>query len=177
MQIRRVIPCLALAVTMAGALANSASAELAAGRAQPAEAAAFASSAKGDNWIAANLFEQARAANDSAANRFNLAVAYESTGRAADAATLYRAILRRPSSHAASNFLIADRDGGAARLAMASDARRNLIRIDARRGQPASADFGVGASASAFVGGPSSGRVSNADARRLDGAARSASGE
>jgi hypothetical protein len=62
-------------------------------------------------------------------------------------------------------------------LAMTHYARLHLARIDARHGEPTPAGFEVGASASAFVGGPTSGRVSNVQARRLDEAARSASGE
>jgi hypothetical protein len=176
MQLRRAIPCLALAVLMAGVVANGASAEHASRHSDNPETAAFASSAKGDNWIAANLFEQALAANDSLANRFNLAVAYESTGRASEAASLYRTVLRTPSDQTGRTLITADRNE-APSAAMAQYSREHLTRIDARFGEPAPAGFEVGASASAFVGGPASGRVSNADARRLDEDARSASGE
>lgn len=177
MQFQKAISCTALAALMVGLFANSAAAQFASGPARRSEAAAFASSAKGDNWMATNLFEQARAANDSAANRFNLAVAYEITGRASDAASLYRAVLGTHPLPAAATALNTDQNDDAPSMAMNLYARRHLDRIDARHGQPAPAGFEVRASASAFVGGPSSGRVSNSQAHRLDDAARSAIGE
>lgn len=173
----RAISCATLAALMAGALGASASAEAATGSRQQSRAGALASFARGDNWMAANLFEQARAGNDSQANRFDLAVAYENTGRASEAASLYRAVLRAPSAQAGPSLSNAHQSLPAPSRTMADDAQRRLARIDARHGAPAAAEFDIGASASAFVGGPSSGRVSDAAARRLDQAARSANAE
>src|SRR4051812_22033205 len=59
MPIQRAVSTAALAVLMSAAVANAASARLANFPSQRAETAAFAASAKGDNWIATNLFEQA----------------------------------------------------------------------------------------------------------------------
>lgn len=149
-----------------------------AGNSQRAEGAGQASSARGDNWTAANQFEQARAGYDSPLNRFNLAAAYESTGRSLEAAALYRTVLVDGRfTTIVVNRLNADTGGANSKVNLAEEARRRLAVIEARKGQLPPPEFVVGASASPFVGGPSSGRVTDADALRLDEAARTASEE
>ncbi len=54
---------------------------------------ARASLAWGDRWTSANLFEKANAGHSTVISRFNLATAYQRTGRGDEAAALYRGLL------------------------------------------------------------------------------------
>jgi hypothetical protein len=158
-----------------GAPANGGSAD---GASQRAERAAFASSGRGDNWIATNQFERAQAGYDSPRNRFNLAAAYESTGRPLEAAALYRTVLvdGRFTTIVISRPNVGGR-GADSKVNLADEARRRLAIIDARLGELAPPDHVPGASASAFIGGPSSGRVTDSEALRLDEEARNSNEE
>ncbi|MET0272675.1 MAG: hypothetical protein ABW360_06760 [Phenylobacterium sp.] len=53
----------------------------------------LSSMAWGDKWTATNLFEEAAKKTGTIQNRFNLATGYQETGRLAEAAVLYRALL------------------------------------------------------------------------------------
>lgn len=182
-----VSPCVALLALMTSGCVARGSAKLQPGvelrgaaASDPSRAggAGLASSAKGDNWIAANQFEEARAGYDSPLNRFNLAAAYESTGRSLEAAALYRTVLvDGRQTTIVVNRLDADAGGSNSKVNLADEARRRLAVIDARQGQLAAPEFVVGASASPFVGGPAIGRVTDAQALRLDEAARTANEE
>ncbi|HEY9217205.1 MAG TPA: hypothetical protein VIO94_04090 [Phenylobacterium sp.] len=150
----------------------------AAGDTRRTESAGSVSSARGDNWTAANQFEEARAGYDSPLNRFNLAAAYESTGRSLEAAALYRTVLiDGRSTSIVVDRLNADTGAANAQVNLAEEAKRRLAVIEARKGELAKPEFAVGASASPFVGGPASGPVTDAHARRLDEAARTANEE
>lgn len=136
-----------------------------------ARTAGVASSAAGDNWTAANLFEQARAANNSPLNRFNLASSYESTGRSAQAAVLYRSVV--PDGHylkVLTNRLNNNPNGPSVRVNLSDEALRRALLIEAqmRSKKPAVIDVSVPASESATVGGPKRGAVSDARALNLD---------
>lgn len=136
-----------------------------------ARTAGMASAAAGDNWTAANLFEQARAGNDTPLNRFNLASSYESTGRSAQAAVLYRSVI--PNGHyikVVTNRLNDNQTGPSRRVNLSQEAERRAILIEAqlRKGSTAAAVGGDPASESATVGGPKRGTVSDARALNLD---------
>jgi hypothetical protein len=142
--------------------------------------AGVASFANGDNWTAANLFEQARTGYDSPLNRFNLAAAYASTGRSAQAATLYATVVADGQYTEANTNRLTDNQGGASsRINLADEAQRRLsimkIQTAMSASAPSASDFGV--SASAHVGGPRTGRVSDARALQLDESAEFAIGE
>ena len=49
--------------------------------------------ARGDNWAATNVLKALAAKDPTPLNRFNLATAYQRTGRLAQAKTLYRGLL------------------------------------------------------------------------------------
>ena len=150
-------------------------------------AAARDSSAWGDRWTAGNLFERsldkAGPANDklTVQSRFNLAARYARTGRLAEADVLYRAVARD------GRFLwgITDPDyrHPAARLTtinVGDEAERRAILIEQRmafaQGPGAPSATAAGTPTAAIVGGPAmrAGRVSDAEARRLDDQAEAA---
>jgi hypothetical protein len=130
-----------------------------------ATAVARTSMSYGDTWTAANLFEQAAEARPTVRNRFNLARAYQDTGRTAQAAALYRGVIR---------------DGQYTRLGwntyrtFADAASDRLARIDpgyrmalAEPGAILSASE-LGTPVSATVGVSPIGRISDAEAIRRD---------
>lgn len=137
-----------------------------------AASAAMASSAAGDNWTAANLFEQARAGRNTPLNRFNLASSYESTGRSAQAAVLYRSVI--PDGHylkVLTNRLNSDQSGASLRVNLSEESLRRALVIEAqlRKGKPAPVDFSAPVvSESTTVGGPKRGTVSDTRAVSLD---------
>lgn len=137
-----------------------------------ADDAAMASSAKGDNWTAANLFEQAVTGYGSPINRFNLASSYQSTGRTAQAAALYRTVV---GDGQFTKAVIIPKDDAAnrqfIRVNLAEESQRRLGVMEtqrlAMRSGPAVA-LAAGVDASALVGGPKTGVVSDARALQLD---------
>jgi len=139
------------------------------------EGAGLASATNGDNWTAANLFERAERADSTPMNRFNLASEYQRTGRLQQAVVLYRTVV---SDGEFSHLVIlpqdGDRGGRMWRVNLAAESQRRLDVIaasSARRtmGVPTASD--LGSNASALVGGPKRGEVSDAHALRLDNAA------
>lgn len=151
----------------AHALANSSTLA----NAPAARTAGMASAAAGDNWTAANLFEQARAANNSPLNRFNLASSYESTGRSAQAAALYRSVI--PDGHylkVTTTRLNDNQTGASRRVNLSEESLRRAIIIEAelRKGAPKLVDVTAPVSESATVGGPKRGTVSDNRALNLD---------
>jgi hypothetical protein len=150
-------------------------------------AAARDSSAWGDRWTAGNLFERsldkAAPSNDklTVQSRFNVAARYERTGRLAEADALYRSVARD------GQFLwgITDPDyrNPTARLTtinVGDEAMRRAIVVERRmafaRGTGAPSATGAGTPTAAIVGGPAlrAGRISDAEARRLDDQAEAA---
>jgi hypothetical protein len=136
-----------------------------------ARTAGVASATAGDNWTAANLFEQARAGNNSPLNRFNLASSYEATGRSAQAAVLYRSVV--PDGHylkVTTNRMNDNQKGISRRVNLSEESLRRALVIEAqlRKGGPAAVDLGAPVSESATVGGPKRGVVSDARALNLD---------
>lgn len=137
-----------------------------------ADDAAMASAAKGDNWTAANLFEQAVTGYGSPMNRFNLASSYQATGRTAQAATLYRSVV---ADGMFTKAVIIPKDDAVnrqyVRVNIAEEAQRRLGVMEtqrlAMRVGPATA-LAAGVDTSALVGGPKSGVVSDARALQLD---------
>jgi hypothetical protein len=143
---------------------------------ESAESAGLSSSAAGDNWTAANLFQKADAGADTPLNRFNLAAAYQSTGRVQQAATLYRSVMGDGGYlHATTSPLNDNRGGDISRINLAQESGRRLAAIETPA-HPSSVGLARNAtvgkpSASALVGGPTHGRVSDARALELDDAA------
>ena len=190
MRASRPIACFIVATLTAGGALSQANGELGPAKAngqiagpQSSKAgstgsAGLASSARGDNWVAANQFERARLGDDSPLNRFNLGAAYESTGRSADAAAQYRNVLADSRSSGITIKALDPRlKAFGSTINLAEEARRRLALIDARRGEAPAPEFIAGASASPFVGGPAHGQVTDRRAQQLDEAARSAGGE
>ncbi|HEV2530638.1 hypothetical protein [Phenylobacterium sp.] len=139
---------------------------------QAAASAGLASAVDGDNWTAANLFERALNGDNSPANRFNLAASYQRTGRIQQASRLYRSVM--VDGQFTSLIILpdtADRGGRMFRVNIADESQRRLVvmAFDAARGTPkASTASDGGVNASAIVGGPTRGTVSDASALRLD---------
>jgi hypothetical protein len=135
---------------------------------------------KGSVWTATNALKRLVAADNSPMNRFNLATGYQRTGRIEQARSLYRELLvdgqtttatSTPSQHAPSRvFNVADE--AASRLLyldwMTSETTRKVM---ARNSGAVSADV-VGIDASATVGGPTYGDVSDEAAKKFDRQAR-----
>lgn len=130
----------------------------------------------GDAWTAARLFKNAVAANPTALNRFNLATAYQGTGRLQDAAAIYGALL----VDGRYIWVTANRDINALELPVrrfniADESARRLAAIAAAAGSASAAatlaQSNVGGAASTQVGGPTKGAVSDERARQLDVAA------
>lgn len=135
---------------------------------------------KGSIWSATNALKRLVATDNSPMNRFNLATGYQRTGRIEQARSLYRELLvdgrattatSTPSRYAPSRvFNVADE--AASRLLyldwVTSDATRRTM---ARNSGAVSADV-VGIDASATVGGPTYGDVSDETAKELDRKAR-----
>ena len=139
------------------------------------------SAAEGDHWTAANLFEQAVAGYDSPGNRFNLATEYQNTGRLEQAVALYRTVVVDGQFTKAITHTQRDERGSASfGVNLADESQRRIAAIQsglAPVSASSASDFGHAASASAFVGGPSKGLVSDARALSLDEAADDATGE
>ena len=146
-------------------------------------AAARDSAAWGDRWTSANLFERALAKTDgpkdklSVQDRFNVATRYEQTGRLPEAAALYRSVARD------GRFLwgVTDPDyqhrtTPLTTINLGDESARRLAQIEVRmayaQGPGAQSAAAAGVPAAAIVGAPLSGRVSDAEARRLDDAAQ-----
>lgn len=131
----------------------------------------------GDRWTATNLFEQAVEGRDTVVNRFNLATGYQTTGRTQAAAALYRELVRDGQfTRALASRGVHDRTTPVRRFNIADESAIRLRAI--QRGQVrapvipansilAAADVGSAVSATAG-GGPVRGRISDAEARRLD---------
>jgi hypothetical protein len=138
-------------------------------------ARARASLAWGDRWTAANLFEKANVARSTVVTRFNLATAYQRTGRAPQAAALYRSLLNDGNY----TYVLLDprydrRDpraglAGSERVNVADESARRLAMMEGpaalSSGAPVSAEAaGVNASAVEGVAGP----ISNEQALAMD---------
>lgn len=122
----------------------------------------------GDRWTATNLFEHAEDGSDSVVRRYNLAQAYESTGRLSEAANLYRTLV---ADGQFKKVLARDESGRLMRANMADQAAERLAAIEPQlayasaEGAVAAGDLGTPVSAT--VGGPAGG-ISDAEAMRRD---------
>ncbi|HJV42424.1 hypothetical protein [Caulobacter sp.] len=123
--------------------------------------------ARGNNWIATNLQKRATAAEPTIENRFNLATAYQRTGRLNTAKTYYQALasegegVRMEQGWRADNFDVA------------LESADRLLYIDwvqnqAARGSGAVAADVAGSNVSATVGGAGEYEVTDEQARALD---------
>jgi hypothetical protein len=146
-------------------------------RSEEDQARARSSIAWGDVFAATNLLEQANAGASTVVSRFNLATAYERTGRLGQAANLYRGLVRDGQFTTAildPDYLTADRRSRWVNVADESAARLSVLdRLAQQRqaagGQPFSAaEAGVNVAA---VEGAPAGRISDDLALRLDAAA------
>ncbi|THD79335.1 MAG: hypothetical protein E7812_09680 [Phenylobacterium sp.] len=158
--------------------ANSA-AVLAAGAQSPgstqAASAAQTAMSWGDTWTASKLFKRAEADHDSPANRFNVAASLESTGRLQDAAVIYRTLLVDGRyTWLTSTSDVHNPNGRLRHFNLAEESQRRLIDIarastsvHTAAGQEIAASS-IGGAASASVGGPTKGAVSDEHARQLD---------
>lgn len=138
---------------------------------------AQASMAWGDRWTAANLFERSVEGRANALNRFNLAAAYQRTGRLEEAAANYRVVTEIGKYQWASSVRDnAHQKVNVRRFNLADESARRLVRLDRPVSYAALANPGalsatdVGVQASATVGG-ASGRIPDQRAIALDAAA------
>lgn len=134
----------------------------------------------GDRYTATNLFERAADKNDTVGKRFNMAAGYESTGRLAEAAALYRVLaVEGEYTYAISGRTSANPDAPLRRFNVADESARRLARITvenplvfAQYNTSGSGALAAGAFAtpvSATVGGaPVTGRISDEEALRRD---------
>lgn len=140
--------------------------------------------AKGNNWLATNVFKRLTAKDNSPLNRFNLATGYQRTGRLQQAESIYRDLLvegrdvrvvATPSKElpGAQTFNLAEE--AASRLIYfdwlkSENARRTMA---ARSATPSAASGAAsadtyGVETSVTVGGPTYGDVSDEQAMALD---------
>lgn len=142
-----------------------------------ASSAGQASMAWGDRWTATNLFERAVEGRPDARNHFNLASAYERTGRLREAAASYQVVTEIGQYQwAYSPRDYEDRDRPVRRFNLADEAAVRLARLQrpiayasfAGGGAISAAEAGVQASATV---GAASGGISDARAIELDAAA------
>ncbi|MCI3132718.1 hypothetical protein [Phenylobacterium aquaticum] len=144
-----------------------------------AEVAAVRSAYWGDKWTAANLFERANAPGMSVVDRFNLAATYQATGRLAEAAPLYRSVQTDGwAKRVTSAPVDADHTHRLVRFNLADEATSRLAYIDLQMAEaalisrPAASTIrsaeAAGTPASAIVGTPGRGRISDAAAIARD---------
>jgi hypothetical protein len=142
-----------------------------------AESGTFAA-AWGDKWTAANLFERSADKDNSVVARFDLASAYERTGRLSEAAALYRGLVRDGQfMWGVTNVDYRNRGARLTRFNIADESARRLAILERRlefatgptAGALAASELGT--PTAARVGGPApvlEHRISNAEAMRLD---------
>ena len=148
--------------------------------AKVSEAEALAMMAKGDNWAGTNALKSALVKNDTPLNRFNLATGYQRTGRVDQAQTLYQGLLKtgRTTNAIASTpgfaepsrmFNLADEAASRllyiAWLKKSGHAPQSVARSS---NAPSATGESFASDASATVGGPTHGDVSDAQALALD---------
>jgi hypothetical protein len=141
------------------------------------EARGLESEGWGDDWTATNLYEHTADGDATVLQRFNLAAGYQRTGRAEEAAALYRGValdggytwarpiadMNRPRSERLT----------ARRMNLADESARRLGRIEAVQVAQGGAPFAgqAGVNTSATVGGHQQAQgVSDARAQQLDAA-------
>lgn len=132
----------------------------------------------GDKYTAANLFERSADKDGSVAARFNLAYAYEQTGRLPEAAALYAALVRDGQFMWVSQGVdYRDRGARIFHFNIADESARRLAMIQRRMAY--AANTGAGAVAATELGAPTAAvvgagevttehRISDAEAMRLD---------
>ncbi len=145
------------------------------------EAEALSMMAKGDNWAGTNAMKTAQGKNDTPLNRFNLATGYQRTGRIDQAQVLYQGLLKKgrttnaiasTSGPAGPSRMFNLAEESASRLLYISwlkksgHAPRSVARASNR---PSASAETFAIDASATVGGPTHGEVSDAQASALDG--------
>lgn len=123
--------------------------------------------ARGNNWIATNLQKRATAAEPTIENRFNLATAYQRTGRLNTAKTYYQALSREGEGVRMAQGWRADN------FDVALESADRLLYIDwiqhhAARGSGAVAAEAAASNVSATVGGAGEYEVTDEQARALD---------
>ena len=114
-------------------------------------------------WTATNLFKEAAAKHDTQLNRFNLAAAYERTGRYKEAARYYQSVIddgAKVEGVTIPNTQIANNESRPSEVV--SESKRRLPLLGSANGERAMF------SNARKVGGPTSGDVSDAEAMRLD---------
>ncbi|HVI33707.1 hypothetical protein [Phenylobacterium sp.] len=142
-----------------------------------AEVVGRTSMAFGDRYTAANLFERAADSRASVGKRFNLAAAYEATGRLPEAVTIYRTLVDDGQYVTMrSNRPMNNPDVPVRRYNIAEESARRLTRIMVenplmfpQQSGGALAATGFATPVAATVGGTTtSGRISDAQAMELD---------
>ena len=127
--------------------------------------------AKGDNWAGTNVLKAKLAKNDTPLNRFNLATGYQRTGRIDEAQTLYQGLLKTGQTTTA----MATPSGAAEPSRLFNLAQESASRLlylawlkssQASAGPASAMTFAMDASAG--VGGPADGNVTDAQALALD---------
>ena len=120
----------------------------------------------GQAWTATNLFKKAVRKHNTQLDRFNLASAYEATGRYKEAAHYYQTVIDDghtqevdsiPNNAIANNVSVP--------IEVVAESKRRLPLLGTQR------DEVVRFSKARTVGGPRQGDVSDEEARRLDGLA------
>ncbi len=144
--------------------------------------------AKGNNWLGTNVFKRLVEKDNSPLNRFNLATGYQRTGRLQQAESIYRDLLAEGQHTTV--VATPSRDAPGARVFnLAEEAASRLLYFDwlksegqrralaQRSGSGAASADTYGAEASATVGGPAGGEVSDEQAAALDSTARQGVGQ
>lgn len=136
--------------------------------------------AYGDKWTAANLYERSVDKDNSVVARFNLANAYEKTGRLPEAAAIYRTLVRDGQfMWGVSGVDYRNRGARLVRFNIADESAARLASLNQRM-QYAATTAGVvsaseiGTPTAAVVGGPApiiEHRISDAEALQLDATA------
>jgi len=136
--------------------------------------------AYGDKWTAANLYERSVDKDNSVAARFNLASAYERTGRLPEAAALYAILIRDGQfMWVTSGVDYRDRAARLVHFNIADESAARLAGIQRRLAYAANTTGGavsaseLGTPTAAIVGGPApviEHRISDAEALQRDAA-------
>ena len=140
--------------------------------AKASEVEALSLMAKGDNWAGTNMMKAALAKHDTPLNKFNLATGYQRTGRIDQARVLYQDLLKkgRTTNAVAASGVFNLADESASRLLYIAwlKSERASQAVAGTSTQSAVSAEAMAINASATVGGPTQGEVSDVQASALD---------
>ena len=172
------------AIILSACLVLGAATAYAHGSTKDKDTEALGMMAKGQNWMATNVFKRLVAKKNSPLNRFNLATGYQRTGRFEQARSIYRDLVAEGQTTNA--YSTPAQDAPARVFNVAEEAASRLLYFDWLKSentrqamaktsrQGAFSADAAGVQASVTVGGSTYGDVSDEAATALDGQASQA---